>query len=239
QDFLPTPRELAEIYPSRAEMRMLRAARMAKVGLFVIAVLGLAYHAFGIADLMRRPEWAFNPDESTLIRQRLVFLNNEKQKGEHWDNLLDDRSKAWASMEFLARLFPEQSGLLVKNFSHSVRPDSSPGQAKVGFVKEWKITGYARDEALETLNQFNTREGITARFTQVAKATGNAAYRMDTGNRIVVSNVRTQENTSFKALPPDSSGDWDPDTYPFTFDLTITQRFESTDPMAVNVAAAR
>jgi hypothetical protein len=28
----------------------------------------------------------------------------------------------------------------------------------------------------------------------------------------------------------------DDTTYPFTFDLTITQRFEATDPLAINSA---
>ena len=30
----------------------------------------------------------------------------------------------------------------------------------------------------------------------------------------------------------------DASTYPFTFDLVITQRFEATDPMAVTVSKA-
>ena len=51
-------------------------------------------------------------------------------------------------MEAVARLFPAKSGILLKTFNHTVRPDSAPGQAKVGFVKDWTITGLVRDEAL-------------------------------------------------------------------------------------------
>jgi hypothetical protein len=113
-----------------------------------------------------------------------------------------------------------------------------PGQAKVGFTKEWKITGFARDEALEYLNTINTREGISAHFSEVARVTGNSSFVPNIGNRNLVVNVRTQENNSYKAVPPDEASDADESTYPFTFDLTITQRFEAVDPLAVNVAKA-
>jgi hypothetical protein len=51
-------------------------------------------------------------------------------------------------------------------------------------------------------------------------------------------NVRTQENNSFKPTPPEEYSVSDESTYPFTFDLTITQRFEATDPMAITVPKA-
>ena len=139
-------------------------------------------------------------------------------------------------MEALARLFPENGGMLVKNYAHSAKPDSAPGQAKVGFIKEWKITGYARDEALETLNTLNTREGIAAFFTEIARITGSAAMTPNIGNRNLSVNVRTQENNTFKPIPLEETSVSDESTYPFTFDLTITQRFEATDPMAITVS---
>ena len=138
-------------------------------------------------------------------------------------------------MEALARMFPENSGALVKNYVHSAKPDSTPGKAKVGFVKEWKVLGYARDEALDYLNTLNTREGINAHFSEIERITGNSAFSPNAGNRSISVNVRTQENNSFKPTPPEESNPADESTYPFTFDLTIIQRFESTDPMAINV----
>lgn len=141
-------------------------------------------------------------------------------------------------MEAVARLFPHKSGLLVKTFNHTVRPDTAPGQAKVGFIKEWVITGMARDEALSYLNSLNTREGISARFSEIAKATGNTAYDPEPNTRTIVVNVRTQENNSFKQMPLEEIVDSDEATYPFTFNLTITQRFESADPLAIGAANA-
>jgi hypothetical protein len=238
QDFFPTPKEIVEIFPSRSEMRLLRVLRLSQVAVAAIAILCIAYFVFGMIDLIRRPEWAFEPTQAETIKTRLANLTLERQKAEHWNNLLEDRSKAWTAMESLARMFPENGGTLVKTYTHSSKPDSTPGQAKVGFVKEWKITGYARDEALEYLNTLNTRDGINAHFGEIARVTGNTGFSPNTGNRNISVNVRTQENNTFKPTPPEEAIASDEATYPFTFDLTITQRFEATDPMAIIVSKA-
>lgn len=238
QDFMPTPKEVVEIYPSRSEMRLLSVLRLSRVAVVAVTILCLAYFIFGIVDLIRRPEWSFEPKQADVIKTRLAKLTTERQKADHWNNLLEDRSKAWTAMEALARMFPDNGGMLVKSYSHSAKPDNTPGQAKVGFVKEWKITGYARDEALEYLNTLNTREGINAHFNEIARVTGNTAYNPTTGNRSISVNVRTQENGTYKPTPPEETNMADESTYPFTFDLTITQRFEATDPLALNVPKA-
>ena len=238
QDFLPTPREIVEIYPSRSEMRLLQMLRLSRVVLFAIAVLCIAYFGFGMVDLIRRPEWTFDPTQAELTKGKLAALTTERQKAEHWNNLLEDRSKAWTNMESLSRMFPENGGMLVKTYTHAAKPESAPGKAKVGLIKEWKITGCARDEALEYLNTLNTREGISAHFSEIARITGSSAFSPAVLTRNLVVNVRTQENSSYKNIPPEEIDNADQSTYPFTFDLTITQRFEATDPMAINVAKA-
>jgi hypothetical protein len=235
QDFLPAQQEVREIYPSRSEMRLLRTLVLARVGLLLMVVTVLTWLAFGVFDVIRREEWAFQPNQTNTIKTRLATLTAERQKTEHWDNLLEDRSKAWASMELLSRLFPERSGVLVKSYAHTVRTETTPGQAKIGFIKEWKIIGFARDEAIDRLNSINTQEGISAHFTEVSKITGNQAFDPALGNRSIAVNVRTQENNRFKPVPLDEMIDSDENTYSFSFDLSITQRFEATDPLAINV----
>jgi hypothetical protein len=242
QDFLLPAKATAEIYPSRSEMKLLRTIRLAKFAAMILGLLVIGWIVYGIFGIARSPEWAFNPEDTKTIKKRLVMLNMEKQKTEHWDSLLEDRSKGWSSMESLARLFPENSGILVKSYVGTVRPDSSPGQAKVGFVKEWKITGLVRDTiGLEILNTINTREGVSAHFNEIARVTGNSAFRTDIGTRSVVVNFRTQENSNYRR--PGSTdaivqGGHNETSYPYTFDLAITQRFEATDPLAIIVAKA-
>jgi hypothetical protein len=238
QNFLPTPREIVEIYPDRSEMKLLRYLRLGQVAILALAILSLTYFGYGIIGIISRPEWSFDQSQADASKGRLGKLTTETKKAEYWNNLLDDRSKAWTAMESLARLFPANCGMLVDTYSHTIKPDSAPGKAKIGFVKEWKITGYAQDQALDYLNTINTREGITAHFSEIARITGNTAYSANAGNRNLVVNVRTQENTSFRPAPPDEDSHADRSTYPFTFDLTIVQRFEATDPMGINVAKA-
>ncbi len=238
QDFLPTPRDIVEIYPSRAEMAMLRGARLARVAVFGVAALFLAYFAFGILSMLRQPEWAFDPSQADAAKARLTKFGLERKKTLHWGNLLEDRSKAWSNMESLARMVPKNGGMLVKTYNHQAKPETMAGTATAGFIREWKITGLARDEALDYLNTLNTREGIAAHFTEIARVTGNSAFNPAIGNRSLVVNVRTQENPGFKPVPPEEANVADESTYPFTFDLTITQRFEATDPLALNVTKA-
>lgn len=239
QDFLPAPKEITEIYPDQSEMHMLRLFRLCRLGIFLVTFLCIAYFLFEMATIIRRTEWAFDPAQSAATKTRLTTLTAERQNAEHWHNLLEDRSKAWVAMEAFIRLFPANKGILVRNYSHTVKPDTTLGQAKSGFIREWKITGYARDEAVEYLNNLNTRDGISAHFSEVATATGNASYSPAMGNRSISVNVRTQENNTYKPVPQEEAQISDDTTYPLTFDLTITQRFESTDPLAVNISKPR
>jgi len=238
QSFLPMPLAAAEVFPHRSEMKMLRAAKYARYGLFAAVLAVFGWVGVNILNMIRKPEWTFNKQEALMINGRLSMLGQEQKKIAHWDNLLEDRSKGWASMELLARLFPEKSGFLVRSFSHTANPEVTPGQAQVGFIKEWRISGLAREEALIRLSDLNTREGISVAFTEIARVTGNQSFRTDLPSRSVVVNVKTLENSAFKPMPPEEMVAADESTYPFMFDLTITQRFEAADPMALNVAKA-
>ena len=238
QNFLPIPLEIAEIYPTHSEVNLLRTIRLARVAVALVALLAILWALSGLFKMTRQPAWAFQPQEATTVQKRLAGLTLERQQIEHWDNLLEDRSKGWAAMELLCRLFPENSGLLVKGFNHTTRPESAPGKAKVGFVKEWRISGYTREEGLERLNTINSRDGINAIFAEVAKVTGNEAYRPDVGNRSVLVNVRSQENNAFRARPVEDLVASDTTSYRHTFELIITQRFEASDPLALNVSKA-
>ncbi|WP_338685584.1 hypothetical protein [Haloferula helveola] len=238
QDFLPVPTPLAETYPSRGEMKLLRASRYLRFALVAIAGLSFMWIGFAMLDMVRRPEWTFNESEAGVVARRIETLQVEKKRIQHWDNLLDDRSKAWVSMEMLARFFPEHSGFLVRTFNHTASPEVLPGQAKLGFVKQWRINGLAREESLEKLANLNTREGISAAFAEIARVTGNEAFRTDLPTRSIVVNVKTLENSGYQPMPPEDSTMSMESSYPFIFDLTITQRFESDDPLAVTASKA-
>ncbi len=238
QNFLPAPSEILEIYPSQSDMRLLRVLRMGQVAILALTILSLAYFGYAAIRIITRPEWTFDQSQAEFQKGVVVKLTTEGQKAEYWNSLLADRSKAWVAMEELTRLFPANSGVLVVTYAHTVKPETSPGKARLGFIKEWNFTGYARDEALDYLNTINTREGVTAHFAEVARITGNDTYSPSAGQRSLVVNAKTQENTSFKPVPPEEASNVDPSTYPYSFTLTISQRFEAADPLGINVAKA-
>lgn len=238
QDFLPVAAEAAEVYPAKGEMKLLRAARYARLAVVGLALLALGSFTMEIFGLIRQPEWAFDKESAKIDNQRLAYVTSERGRIDHWENLLQDRSKAWAAMELLSTLFPDQGGFLVRTFDHKTSTTSAPAQAMNGFSREWKITGLAREDALERLAQLNTRDGISAVFDEVVALTGNESFRTDLASRSLVVNIRTLENASYRPGPLDESSRLDDSTYPFSFDLTLTQRFESSDPMAINAAKA-
>ncbi len=237
QDFLSIAREELELFPTRQEMQLLKFARLGRVALAGVTVLTLAWFGFGAASTLRKPEWAFNPDSATSVKKRMMALNAEKVRISHLDNLLADRSKGWANMEFIARLIPEGAGIRTREIVHTIRPAATPGQSTVGFIKEWSVSGFVRAEGMEYLQSLNSREGLHSLFNNVADTIGDDSFRINLGNRSVVANVRTRENSSFRQRPAHDIINLDDSTYPLIFDLTITQRFETTDPLALNVSA--
>jgi hypothetical protein len=238
QDFLPMSEEQSGIYPAHAEMRLLKVIRRSRVALVLVALAILGYLVNDIIKVVRKPEWLFNESQAKLSKVQVSKLTQEQQRVYHWNNMLEDRSKGWIAMEVLARLASEKRGLLIRNFSHTAKPDSASGQSRVGIIREWRISGFARDESIQFLNHLNTREGAEAFFKEIADATENSSYRPSQGNRNITLNLRTLENSTFKLESLTQSLLTDESSYPFTFDMTITQRFESTDPMALNVTSA-
>jgi hypothetical protein len=237
QDFLPPSKEASQIFPTKNEISLLRYIRIARAAAAVFAFAAIGWAVFNIFQIINTPEWAFDVSENDSIKMRLMALNAERTKIEHWDAMLEDRSKGWAAMESLTRLFPPNSGILVSTFDYHARPDSTPGQAKIGMTREWKIDGLTQEQGLQLLNSLNSREGISNRFNEIAAVTGNPTFRTDIGTRNLIVSVRTSENHAFR------QGDTQPgedrrNSYPFSFTLEITQRFESTDPAAILTAKA-
>lgn len=106
QDFLPAPREESEVYPTRSEMTLLRSLKLARMALVSAAALGLGYVGFEMFKIMRQPEWSFDPAQVPLTQKRIAQLKKDQAKLDHWNNLLEDRSKGWVAMESFARMFP-------------------------------------------------------------------------------------------------------------------------------------
>lgn len=238
QDFLPMEIEAAEVFPSRQGMKILRITDLLRALLFAATVGLLLWIGHGVYDKTKQQAWQFDENSSLQVKQRLTMLTKQKQKIEHWDNLLADRSKGWVTMEMLARFFPEKSGFLISSFDYTINLDRAEGKQSIGYVRQWDISGYVQPDALRTLTKLNTREGIQAAFDKVAKATGSEAYATGLPTRSLVVNIRTVENSKYRPVDPALTVMSDTSAYPVQFDLTIKQRFESDDPLALKTTPA-
>lgn len=238
QDFLTPSTHDQALFPTRTEIRLLRYFRIAKRLIFTAVVLLILSMGFEVYGIINKPEWTFNDDEARIVQQRISMLGAEKTRLEHWNILLDDRAKAWASMEMAAQLFSEKSGMLLISFSHSMRTEPAPKQLKEGFFKEWKISGLARAEALDRINMINTREGITEKFAEISEITGDSSFDPTPITRSLVTSMRIEENLNFRPRHVEDVVDSDPTSYPYKFELSIIQRFEATDPLAIPKAKA-
>lgn len=238
QDFLPLPPEIAQIYPERTEMKLLRGSRLCRLVLAVVALGFLAWTGLDVVTMIRQEEWSFKKEDSDELKKRLSFLATERQKIEHWDNLLADRSKAWANMEMLSRLFPENGGILIDSYLFKVSPEKTQRSATAGFVKQWRIEGLVRDEARDQLHGLTNRDAISAAFSEIAKITGDESFETDLTSRNIIVNLKTSLNPSFRNdLPPSMITASTEASYRYSFDLIITQRYEANDPLAVTTVA--
>jgi hypothetical protein len=161
-------------------------------------------------------------------------LSAQIKRYEQWNAFLSDRSKAWVTMELMNQLFPNPKSVILSEANHKVRPEVVRDQARASLVKEWTITGFVNDEALERLTAINTREGINEVFDSVYGITGDESLRTDLSSRSLVVNLLASENKRYK---PDSGTDAE-SQFPFIFNLTVTQHISSDDPIAIPTLAA-
>lgn len=233
QDFLTPSAHDQALFPSRNEIRLLRYFNITKRVIYVALLLLIISMIIEVYGVISKPEWAFDDNEARIVQQKMNMLGAEKARLEHWNIMLDDRAKAWASMELVARLFPEKSGILIKNLNHTVRTEPAPKQMKIGFTKEWKISGLFRTEALDHVNLINSPEGVTAKFLELSKITGDSSFDPTPTTRSLGVSMKIQENPKFQPRSIEDIADSDTTTYSYNFELSIIQRFEPTDVLAI------
>ncbi len=233
QDFLLPGPEEEELYPGPVEMKALRYGATAfKIG----AAALLLYAAWGgvrAFQILRDPAW--HSGSQAVSNRGNQVLQTKIDSYQKWDSFLADRSKAWVTMELLNRVFPNPKAVLLSEVNHTVRPDATKAEQNASLIKEWRITGYVNDEALDHLTIINTREGINKVFAEACRHTGDESLRPDLPSRNLVVNLLASEN---KGYDP-QNGELMSSQFPFIFNLTITQRLSSEDPLAVPVLAAR
>ncbi len=235
QNFLPVSPAVAALYPTQGEMKMLRLSGLLKI-VAAFALVGLfALGVFSAVKIVTDPAWSHNTQDTVAMKTRMAKATRDSQEFEHWENLLQERSKGWLGMELLARVFPENSGVKVITFRQNTRLDSTVKNKRVGFTREWLINGLANDKGIPLVDNLNSRESIKQLFEEIFKATGNAAFDTSVDGRGLTFLLTRSRNPAYdkdnrKASPADRSG------YAAVFDLKITQSFPSEDPLALSTS---
>lgn len=226
QDFLAPAREEIELHPAEQDMKLLKLGRRLKTVAAVLLAAVVLYSGFSVWRKMTSPAWMYQPKNTVTTA---AVLGKQIQQFNHWENLLKDRSKAWASMELLTQMVPEDGSVILSDVSHRVVQKPEKGAQKVGLQKEWVVNGLMNEKGLEHLNRLSTREGIKKLFSDVATTTGNSAYLPDVGKRDITVTMKQLNNHKFNAVNPKNPGD----KLKFAFKMTITQTFGSADDMAI------
>jgi hypothetical protein len=245
QDFLPTPPEVAELYPTRSEIQLLQLVKIARLALIIPALIGLSYFVYSAFKINQRPESKFDVTQAAQTKARLVQLTSERSKIERLNNLLDDRSKGWAGMELFAAMFPADRGFLVKTFSLTASPDApavvgAVKATKSGFTRKWEVTGLVRDrQLLKQLEELSNTQYLTDLFSKVASSTGDQSYAMVLGKRAISGTFTQNENSLYKVGSAEQANVRDETTYELSFTLRVTQKFEFDDKISLDISKAK
>ncbi len=226
QDFLAADQDELDMFPDLEDMKLLKISRLAKLAAVILLTGVLAYAGYSVSSKTSSEAWSYKAQKK---QASAITLRTELKRYEHWNNLLKDRSKAWVSMELIARLSPPDGSVILKDVKHQVNQRHDPKTNKVGFDKEWTISGFSNDKGLEHLESLSTRDGVKKLFRDVAMATGNAAYIPDVSQRDVTVSLRQRPNPGYNTVAPRKPGDM----FRRAFTMTISQKFSGQDEMAI------
>lgn len=227
QDFLSADQEEIDMYPDRADMKILKFGRRIKKVVAVLFMGILLYSGYTISTKIKSDVWSHQPSDNKAEKN---VLTNALKSYEHWNNLLMDRSKAWVCLELVARMTPADGSVILKTVKHDVQLKKESNSPQSGFSKGWVITGFASERGIEHLEKHCTSDGINKLFLDVALSTENAVYLPDTGHRDITVSLVPRSNPSFNRFNSQNAGS----SFERVFTLTISQNVTADDEMALS-----
>lgn len=241
QSFFDTAK-LDARYPKLADLRLLRLSTWVMGLLSLVLVSTVVYGSYVLFTAMKHPSWTLTPAQMAEAKARHEKLLTESKQIGLTERLLQPRSRGWVALEFLLQLFPEDSGVRLENFSHTIDPEKAQpvsGKAvaaeSVGLVRTWSFKGLVKAKGLELLSNFNSQRGLSALFERVAKVTGDASYQPDS-SRLLTVTLTQGRNGRFDPQASPSDAARDPSLlYPFSFEATVTQTLTGKDALAMPV----
>ena len=227
QDFLSAEQNEIDMYPDRADMKILKFGRRIKKMIAVLFMGIFLYAGYTISTKVKSDVWSHQPADDKAEKN---VLTNELKRYQHWNNLLMDRSKAWVCLELVARMIPVDGSVILKTVKHDVQLKKESNSSQSGFSKGWVITGFASELGIEHLEKHCTSDGINKLFLDVALSTENAVYLPEAGHRDITVSLVPRSNPSFNKFNSQNAGN----SFERVFTLTISQNVTADDEMALS-----
>lgn len=176
-DFYSAPQSESARRPRRADLLLARTSFFFRSTLFLFIVLAGLVFGLDIFRKVKSDEWSSSPEAVTEANARLGVLMEEKKRWQAWDDILSNRSEGWLVLELPLRLFPENSGLLLQEFSYRLEAPVIANK-RVGYTRRWRFSGHVDPEHATNIASLGSEREVGGILKQIALE-NEAAYLSD------------------------------------------------------------
>jgi hypothetical protein len=241
QDFFPLSQMEEEKFPSWKELQLRKWFGVVKLVLVLaVAALGI-WGGAKVVETLPTEAWRAPELDPAAASMGMAKLKKEEKELDYWQAIMEKRSQGWLVMELLLELFPEDSGVVMADCDYIIGSarvfagGQSKGATGMGFTRKWKITGFAKPQAANYLNNLSSSAFIRNQFESLAKKYDADEFRMGVKGRTI--NVTLQRDQ--RAYPPSGVLGKDAEGFTLSFTLEITQVFSAEDELAVPIATVK
>jgi len=245
QDF-DRAQEEDQWYPTQIDLQILKLSSAIIMLMLICAVMLCIYGGVKGYQTIHDPIWNLTPEVAAASTKKLDELTEEKKTLDYAENLFVPRSRGWQLLEFLQQIVPAKPGQVrLDKLDYSITPvvaevtaapkgKGKPVNEKVGFTREWKISGLAQHDEFTELAKLNSRSGLHDFFKKFAQGTGDQGFDPDPETRTVSAQITKRNNETYnpEAKPQMEPRDL-PVLYPVSFEILLTQTFTDRDPLAL------
>lgn len=235
QDFAATGDAESSIYPTQGDMRLVQLGSFLS-RLMAFALIGLfIYTIYTVYTVMASAGWQLPKEEVGRSEATIKKLVSEDKIMSYTKGLVAPRSRGWLVMDMLLRTFTAKPGLKLEKFEYVITPVVKKGIDKTGWVRVWKIKGYAQASASSSLEKMNSEKGIGEIFQEFYNMSGDVTAEGIEATRSVEVSINQSANPSYqRGLDPRKQAKDSTATYPVSFDAVITQFFSSSDSITMD-----
>lgn len=218
--------------PTLGDIKTIKLARRLKplMTMGTIGIMGLA--AFLSFSMYRSEAWQYTPAKADELKKEIADLQAINLNHTDYSSLLEDRSRAWSILEFLARLTPADQPIFFNKVEYSIRPN--PDGSDIGFTRTWEISGFYDNSAQGALSEISRGSEMRKLFDDIHQVTGDTSFKMiGMDERFIPEPTLTQSRNTRRAGSRESQIFDSPESLDRQFKLTIAQRFGPKDPLSL------